>query len=138
MDRIELTVFFEDPFWVAVCERRHENFYEVARHVFGDEPSNPEIYNFILHELGTLNFSHPLRLENTPSGRRVNPKRRQREARRETDHPQAGTRSQAALQQQWEACKKERQAVSKLDREAAKQRKFDLKQLKRKQKHSGR
>jgi Protein of unknown function (DUF2992) len=54
MDCIALSVFFEDPFWVAVFERQTGNQYQAARRVFGAEPSDPEVYQFVLQTYGSL------------------------------------------------------------------------------------
>ncbi len=49
-----------------------------------------------------------------------------------------GTKSQQALKLQQEQLKTERKIVSREQREAEKQRQFELKQQKRKEKHKGR
>ena len=69
---------------------------------------------------------------------RVNPKRRQREAGRQTMQTGTGTRARQALQLQWEERKTERRQVGREQKEAEKQRMFELKQQKRKEKHRGR
>ena len=52
-------------------------------------------------------------------------------------HTGIGTKSQQALQMQREEMKTERRQKSREQREAEKQRLFDLKQQKRKEKHRG-
>jgi hypothetical protein len=138
MDSIQLTVFFEDPFWVAIFERRRRKSYQVARHVFGAEPSGPEVYHLVLRSFGSLEFGPPVPLAAAPPERHLNPKRAQREARREMEQPQASTRSQEALRLQLETGKQVGLAVSRQARAEEQQRKFELRQLKRKQKHLGR
>ncbi|MCW5848855.1 MAG: DUF2992 family protein [Anaerolineae bacterium] len=39
---VTLTVYFEDPWWVAVVEMEADGELRVARQVFGSEPSNSE------------------------------------------------------------------------------------------------
>ena len=68
----------------------------------------------------------------------VNPKRLQRQIRKETAATGIGTKSQQALQMQREENKLVRKALSRKQREAEKQRQFELKQQKRKEKHRGR
>lgn len=70
------------------------------------------------------------------SGR--NPKRVQREVRKQVQNTGIDTKSQQALKLQQEQLKTERKAVSREEREAEKQRKYELKQQKRKEKHRGR
>ena len=47
----QLTVFFDDPFWVGVFERIEENKLSVCRVVFGAEPKDYEVYDFILKNM---------------------------------------------------------------------------------------
>ena len=68
----------------------------------------------------------------------VNPKRMQREAAKQIASAGIGTKSQQALQLQREENKLERKTISREQREAEKQRQFDLRQQKRKEKHRGR
>ena len=66
-----------------------------------------------------------------------NPKRRQRNARRQLEGFGVGTKSQQALQMQREELKTERKQIGKAQRDAEKQRRFTLNQQKRKEKHRG-
>jgi hypothetical protein len=43
-----MTVFFDDPFWVAVLELHHDGRVRAARQVFGAEPTDAEIYQYLL------------------------------------------------------------------------------------------
>ena len=43
-----LTVFFEGPFWVGVFERIEDGRLSVCRVVFGSEPRDYEVLEFIL------------------------------------------------------------------------------------------
>lgn len=67
-----------------------------------------------------------------------NPKRVQCEGRKQVQNAGIGTKSQQALQLQQEQLKTGHRAVSKEQREAEKQRQFELKQQKRKEKHRSR
>ena len=67
----------------------------------------------------------------------MNPKRKQREARKQSQVSGIGTKSQQALQLQREENKLERKIISREMKEAEKQRQFELKQQKRKEKHRG-
>ncbi len=67
-----------------------------------------------------------------------NPKRIQREVRKQVQNIGIGTKSQQALKLQPEQLKTERKAVKREQREAEKQRQFELKQEKSKEKHRGR
>lgn len=47
MSLCKLTVCFEEPFWVGIVETENNGAYSVARHVFGAEPTTPEVFSFI-------------------------------------------------------------------------------------------
>ena len=66
-----------------------------------------------------------------------NPKRIQREAKKQMQCTGIGTKSQQALSAQREQMKTERKQISREQREEMKQRLFELKQQKRKEKHRG-
>ena len=66
-----------------------------------------------------------------------NPKRRQRNARKQLENTGIGTKSQQALKKQYEENKIERKQLSREQIEAEKQRQFELKKHKRKEKHRG-
>ena len=66
-----------------------------------------------------------------------NPKRQQREARKQTAAVGIGTKAQQALQLQREERKLTRKTVSREQREAEQERRFALRQQKRKEKHRG-
>lgn len=131
-----LTVFFDDPFWVGVFERYCENRLEVSRVVFGSEPRDYEVYEFILRNYDRLEFSSPVAVE-YHQRRKINPKRRKKEIRAETQEKGVGTKAQLAMKLQYESKKLERKKASKEYREEEEKRKFQLRQQKKKLKHSG-
>ena len=131
-----MTVFFEGPFWVGVFERVEDGKLSVCRVVFGSEPRDYEVWEFVLKNYYSLKFS-PAAPVAVRDGK-VNPKRRQREAGKQTMQAGIGTKSQQALQLQREERKTERRQVGREQKEAEKQRMFELKQQKRKEKHRGR
>ena len=131
----KLTVFFDNPFWVGVFECVEKNKLSVCRVVFGAEPKDYEIYDFILKNYKNLKFG--LNLEVKVKKIKNNPKRLQREVKKQSKQVGIGTKSQLALQKQREEMKLERKKESKQIRELENRRKFELKQEKRKQKHRG-
>lgn len=132
----KLTVFFEDPFWVGVFERVSEDRLSVCKVTFGAEPKDYETYDFILKNYDRLRFSPAVQTDVKETA--CNPKRAQRDAHRQTQNTGIGTKSQQALKLQQEQLKTERKTVSREMREAEKQRQFELKQQKKKEKHRGR
>lgn len=132
----KLTVFFKEPFWVGVFERVSEGRLSVCKVTFGAEPKDYEIYDFVLKNYYRLRFSPAVATDVKEVGR--NPKRIQREVRKQVQNTGIGTKAQQALKLQQEQLKTERKTVSREQREAEKQRQFELKQQKRKEKHRGR
>ena len=138
MDKVsgKLTVFFEESFWVGVFERVSDGTLSVCKVTFGAEPKDYEIYDFVLKNYYRLRFSPAVAPDVKEAGR--NPKRVQREVRKQIQNIGIGTKSQQALKLQQEQLKTERKTVSREQQEAEKQRQFELKQQKRKEKHRGR
>ena len=132
----KLTVFFQEPFWVGVFERISEGRLSVCKVTFGAEPKDYEVYDFILKNYSNLRFSPAVAADVKEAVR--NPKRVQREVRKQVESIGIGTKSQQALKLQQEQMKTERKTMSREQREAEKERRFELKQQKRKEKHRGR
>lgn len=130
-----LTVYFEDPFWVGIFERIEGGKLSACKVTFGAEPKSYEVLEFILKNYHKLRFSATVDVEVKKEC--LNPKRMQREARRDTAQKGIGTKSQQALQLQREELKIERKQISKEQRENEKQRLFELKKQKKKEKHRG-
>lgn len=137
MDKMnaKLTVFFEGPFWVGVFEQTSDGKLSVCKITFGSEPKDCEVWNFILKHYYELRFGPTIETEVKQTA--DNPKRRQRNARKQLLPSGVGTKSQQALQMQREKTKTVRRKIRKEQQEAEKQRQFDLKQRKRKMKHRG-
>ena len=132
----KLTVYFDNPFWVGVFERIEDEKLSVCKVTFGAEPKDYEVFQFILKNYSQLKFSPSVDVKVRKEAK--NPKRMQREARKQTALSGIGTKSQQALQQQREENKLLRKTISKQIQEAENQRRYDLKQQKRKEKHRGR
>ena len=130
-----LTVFFEDPFWVGVFERRIGKKLSVCKVTFGAEPKDCEVLEFVLNHYYELSFSPAITVESRQTA--DNPKRRQREARKQMEQSGISTKSQEALRLQREEMKTERRQTSREEREEEEARRFELKQMKRKEKQMG-
>ena len=130
-----LTVYFEEPFWVGIFELISDGKLSVCKVTFGAEPKDYEIFDFVLKSYYSLKFSPAVETEIKQTA--DNPKRRQRNAKKQLQSSGVGTKSQQALQMQREEMKTERRQISKEQREAEKQWQFDLRQQKRKEKHRG-
>ena len=131
-----LTVFFEDPFWVGVFERIEDGKLSVSKITFGAEPKDYEVWEYVLEHYCKLEFSPAV--ETGIKRTADNPKRRQKNARKQLERTGVGTKSQQALQMQLEQNKQERKLKSREQRLAEEKRRFALKQQKKKEKHRGR
>ena len=133
--KTSLTVFFDDPFWVGVFERVDNGKLSVCKVTFGAEPKDYEVLDFVLHHYDGLVFSPAVETETKQKA--DNPKRRLRNARKQTEHSGIGTKSQQALQLQREEMKTERRQLSREQKDAEAQRRFEMKQAKKKEKRRG-
>ena len=133
--RINLTVFFEDPFWVGVFERIDDGKLSVCKVTFGAEPKDYDVWEFVLRHYDELVFSPAVETEMRQIA--DNPKRRLRNVRKQTERSGIGTKSQQALQLQREELKTEHRQISREQRDAETQRRFEMKQLKKKEKRRG-
>lgn len=138
MNKISITlkVFFEDPFWVGILERVEDQQLSVCKITFGSEPKDNEIYDFLLKKYRQLQFSPSISTVEKKS--HVSYKRQLRESKKALLNVGIGTKSQQALQLQYEQNK----MISKKNhtqlKHAKKQQQFEMKQQKRKEKHKGR
>lgn len=134
---VKLNVFFDEPFWVGIFERIQMNKLNVCKVIFVAEPKDHEVLEFLLKNYDKLIFSPTIDF-NVVEKSKINPKRRQRDVRKQVLNAGLGTKSQQALNLQREAHKVERKICSKRQRELEQERSFALKQQKRKEKHRGR
>lgn len=139
MQKIEtkLTVHFEDPFWIGIYEWIADGQLRVCKITFGAEPKDYEVYDFLLLNRNRMHFSPPVRSDGTQNNK-INPKRMQRAIKKQLETQGIGTRSQQALKLQHEENKMVRKEKSRRQKEVEKQREFELRQQKHKQKHRGR
>jgi len=137
MDKVtaNLTVFFEEPFWVGLFERTEGGHLSVCKVTFGAEPRDYEVWEFILENYDKLKFSPSIDV--IVKKESANPKRIQRNAKKQTLSKGIGTKAQQALQMQREERKADCKAIRREQNQAEQQRQFELKQQKRKQKHKG-
>lgn len=139
---MKLTVFFDGGFWVGILEEADpDGKVRAYRHIFGPEPTEPEVLLFVEQELtGCWDKSSAWTVDGwkrTPAAGRVNPKRLARTVAKELQRRGPSSYAQEALKQELEHRKKERKVQSREEREAEKERKRELAREKAKQKHRG-
>lgn len=137
MDKVsgKLTVYFEAPFWVGVFERVRDGKLSVAKVTFGTEPKDYEVQEYIQKCYSGLKFSPAV--DTGVKDIKRNPKRMQREAKRQMQETGIGTKSQQALKLQQEQNKQEHKVRRREKKEAEELRMFKLKQQKKREKHKG-
>ena len=137
MDKVNgrLTVYFEEPFWVVIFEHIEDGKLSVAKVTFGVEPKEYEVQEYIQKCYFGLKFSPAV--DTVVKDMKKNPKKMQREAKKQMQETGVGTKSQQALKLQQEQNKQERKKRSHQKKEAEKKRMFELKQQKKREKHKG-
>ena len=137
MDKVsgKLTVYFEEPFWIGIFERIEDGKLSVAKVTFGAEPKDYEVQEYVQKYYFSLKFSPAV--DTVVKDIKRNPKRMQREAKKQMQEIGIGTKSQQALKLQQEQNKQERKVRSQEQKEAEKLRMFELKQQKKREKHKG-
>ncbi len=139
MITIKATIFFDKRYWVGTFERTDKEGYALARHIFGAEPTDPEIYAFVLNHYQELKFGSLK--EFTLDIKRMNPKRVQKEVRREMEKMKETTRpstfAQDYMREELEKKKLEKKHKSSAVKQARKEQQFSLKQQKKKEKQRG-
>jgi hypothetical protein len=139
MTTIQATIFIEKGFWVGTFERTDKEGYAIAKHVFGAEPSDPEVYEFVMNHYHELKFGALKAV--VIQIKRVNPKRAQREVRREMERikqlKKPSTFAQDYMREEIEKKKQEKKSISSAAKQARQDEQFAIKQQKKKEKHRG-
>ena len=130
-----LTVFHDGHFWVGLAEHVEDGRYGVARIVFGAEPSDEEILQFVRSKWAKLAFFGDGPAEGSKPAK--NPKRRAREVSKALKQPAMGTKAQQALASQRETMKRESVRARSQRRADEAETRFEQRKLRRKQKHRG-
>ena len=141
--RSSLTVLFDGTYWVGLFERTDEHGYAVARFIFGKEPNDEELYDFILHAYGSIPFTAPQPVSpDWAADAHLSFKRRQREIERlladvAGDGAEKAEEVSDRVRADRETQQQAQKHAAKLAREAEAQHKFELRQEKRREKRRG-
>ena len=135
---MKLTVYHDGQFWVGIVEVVEAGKVRAGRYVFGVEPKDSEILEFvnrfILKLTDRLSQDVPV---TTPARVKVSPKRLARQVSRELRNKGISTYAQDAIKLEYESRKKERQVLSRQYQEEQKGRRREIARLKAKEKHRG-
>jgi hypothetical protein len=133
------TLYFDGQFWVGLATRESAGAVQVARVVFGPEPSDQELLAWARDHFHALAYkdvdeSAARLLRDRPCG---NPKRRQRAASRSLEDATGRTRAQEAWQVAFEAEKGQRHSEARARRRALADERYAQRAEKRKRAKRG-
>ena len=135
---MKLTIYHNGQFWVGVIEECVDSKLIAMRFVFGTEPHDADVLDFLDRTILTLLTKPPKAVTTkTVVERAVNPKRLARIAAKEIKTHGISTKAQEALRVQLEDNKQERQITSRQMKEATQSKKREIAIQKARQKHRG-
>jgi hypothetical protein len=136
---MSLTIYHDGQFWVGIIEVVEGGKLKAFRYVFGTEPKDTEILDFIYDRLlEVINQSVHAGIDvKIKSNKKVNPKRLQRQVAKKRNKVGFSTKAQEAMKQAYEEKKKSRKKKAKQYREELKEQKYFIKKQKAKAKHKG-
>lgn len=132
----QLTVFFDDPFWIGIYEIRFDGMHQICKIRFGKEPTDPQIYQMLLKSFHQFYFIEHAS-NNVTQTIKINPKRRQRLVSKLMKQPAPATKAQQILKTEYEKTQQLRKQESKQMKELQKDQLYRLRKQKRKEKHKG-
>lgn len=134
---VKLQVFFEDPFWIGLFSVADNDITVVCRVVFGKEPTDAEIYQYLRKNFYQLKFIESESLVMHPSDS-VNPKRRQREISRELrDNIGVKKSCEIVKQSVTQSVRKQKKAEQKEKKDSRAEYLTEFKRIKHREKHKG-
>ncbi|MGR6342117.1 YjdF family protein [Priestia megaterium] len=136
---MSLTIYHDGQFWVGIIEVVENGKLRAFRYVFGAEPKDKEILDFIYYRLlDIINQSVHSGLDvKRKSDKKINPKRLQRQVAKERNRVGVSTKAEEAIKQEYEEKKKNKKKRAKQYREELKDQKYLMKKQKAKAKHKG-
>lgn len=128
-----LTIYYDGQFWIGVIEYHENGRLKAYRYVFGTEPNDTEVWEFVNNRLPKIIQSRKQIgiADRKKLKKKVNPKRLQRKVAKEMQKSGISTKAQEAIKKEIEQRKRETKKLQKERNEALKQRKWELKNKKR-------
>ncbi|WP_279750684.1 DUF2992 family protein, partial [Staphylococcus aureus] len=90
---MELSIFYNGQFFVALVEYKMENKSKFIQYTFGNEPDDIEVLDFIHHQLMEMIDDVQTIVYTKNNSRKVNPKRLQRHIAKEQKKPKYSTQA---------------------------------------------
>jgi len=137
-----VTITFCPPLWIALFEMHDSGQYSVAREVIGNsEPTGSDTKLFFERlDYNRLRYTKNLEESANTENKILSYKKLQKKVKRETENinfKYAFTKAQVELKKQQEEKKANSKRQLKEIRIALEEKKFEIKQIKRKDKHRG-
>lgn len=101
---MKLTIYFDGQFYIGLIETISDQQYKVYRHVFGNEPKDQEVLDFVHNRLLSLLQKQEQEGISIQSEiqKKINPKRLQRSVSKELQQTSISTKAQEALKKEYE------------------------------------
>lgn len=133
-----LTIHFDCPYWVGILEAEYDEQLYVTRYIFGAEPSDQEVYEFVQREWGALQAQMTVGIAvEATAEHSTSYKRMQRQVRREVVREGVSTKAQDAMRLQIEQSKQVHHEISREQRDAQRTYKREVARAKAKARHKG-
>ncbi|MFB7121838.1 YjdF family protein [Bacillus tropicus] len=105
---MKLTIYFDGQFWIGILEMYENNKLKVCKHIFGSEPKDSEILDFVFHDMipllnGTSGVKNSI---DKRKNKTINPKRLIRLAAKEIKDQGVSNKSYEVLRIELEQKKK--------------------------------
>ncbi|MGN7402035.1 YjdF family protein [Cytobacillus praedii] len=136
---MKLTIYFDGQFYIGLVETVTDNTLKAYRHIFGNEPKDQEVLEFVNRDLLLLIQKHKqvgVTIDKKLK-KKINPKKLQRSVSKELKQPFISSKAQEAIKKDYEQRKKVKLTRNKQLREEQKQHKRDIRIQKAKRKHRG-
>lgn len=136
----QFTLYFDGQFWRGVYETSTGCKLQATEVVFGPEPNNAELYEWILNNgsslIKTAKAQEPIpgKIEAATKG---NPKRLQRAINKQRQNDGISSKAEQALKLNFELSKANKKIRHREKKKQQEQQKFDRNRLKRIQKRKG-
>ena len=134
---MKLTIYFDGSFWCGLVEAESDGHYQVIRYVFGAEPKDADVLEFIANCLPRLLEQSGTVAAERKSEKKMNPKRIQRLINREKRQPVVSTKAQLAINELREQAKMANKAQKRQKKADYAEARFQQKQAKKREKHKG-
>ena len=137
---MRLTILFDAPYWIGLLEVERDGCPCAAWHIFGAEPSDADVFEFVQRDLLTVQarMTVGVPIEQRTRELHSNPKRVQRKIRQQMAEQEIPGKAQEAMRLQIEQNKHESVQVSREQREALRRYKREIVRKKAKARHKGR